>query len=76
MVTYAGVTVPAEDEKVSLKFSSTMSNGDFFKWLQSKGISEKDCNTLLGMYTKLIPLIFNVISYYRKNNIFPIIIII
>ena len=38
----------AEDEKGNLKFSSTMSGGDFFKWLQSKGISEKDCSTLLG----------------------------
>jgi hypothetical protein len=51
IVTCAGVKVPAEDEKGSLKFSSTMSDGDFFKWLRSKGISEKDCNTLSGTYT-------------------------
>ena len=38
----------AEDEKGNLKFSSTMSAGDFFKLLQSKGISEKDYSTLLG----------------------------
>ena len=38
----------AEDEKGNLKFSSTMSDDDFFKWLRSKGISEKDCNTLSG----------------------------
>ena len=40
----------AEDEKGNLKFSSTMSGGDFFKWLLSKGISEKDCSTLSGAY--------------------------
>ena len=39
-----------EDEKGNLKFSSTMSDGIFFKWLQSKGISEKDCNSLAGTY--------------------------
>ena len=50
----AGVKVPAEDEKGNLKFSSTMSDDDFFKWLRSKGISEKDCNTLSGMYTSII----------------------
>ena len=49
-MTCAGVKVPVEDEKGNLKFSSTMSDDDFFKWLRSKGISEKDCNTLLGMY--------------------------
>ena len=47
---YAGVKVPAEDEKGDLKFSSTMSGDDFFKWLLSNGISEKDCSTLSGMY--------------------------
>ena len=50
----AGVKVPAEDEKKNLKFSSTMSDDDFFKWLRSKGISEKDCNTLSGRYTNTI----------------------
>jgi hypothetical protein len=50
IVTCSGVKVSAEDEKGDLKFSSTMSDGDFFKWLRSKGISEKDCNTLSGMY--------------------------
>ena len=44
----------AEDEKGNLKFSSTMSDDDFFKWLRSKGISEKDCNTLLGTYASII----------------------
>ena len=45
----AGVKVSAEDEKGNLKFRSAMSDDDFFKWLRSKGISEKDGNTLIGM---------------------------
>ena len=44
----------AEDEKGNLKFSSTMSDDDFFKWLRSQGVSERDCNTLLGMYASII----------------------
>ena len=31
-----------------LTFSSSMSEEDFFKWLKSKGLSDKDCNTLSG----------------------------
>ena len=31
-------------------FSSTMSDKDFFKWLRSKGIRDKDCKTLSGKY--------------------------
>jgi hypothetical protein len=67
IVTCAGVKVPAIGEKGSLKFSSTMSDGDFFKWLRSKGISEKDCNTLSGTYTNTINFFY--VSYYsnRKN---------
>ena len=34
----------------NLTFSSTMSDGDFFKWLRSKGIHDKDCKTLSGKY--------------------------
>ena len=49
-VTLAGIKVPAKDQQANLKFSSTMSDGDFFKWLQSKGISERDCNALSGWY--------------------------
>ena len=29
-------------------FNSSMSEEDFFKWLKSKGIGEKDCKTLSG----------------------------
>ena len=50
----AGVIVPAEDEKGNLKFSSTMSDDDFFKWLRVKGINEKDCSTLSGKYITII----------------------
>ena len=46
-----GVKVPAEEAQGNSKFSNSMSDGDFFKWLRSKGINERDCNTLLGMYS-------------------------
>ena len=36
---------PAE---VQVMFNSSMSEGDFFKWLQVRGVSEKDCKTLSG----------------------------
>ena len=41
----------------NLTFSSSMSDEDFFKWLRSKGISDKDCKTLSGKYK--VPLITN-----------------
>jgi hypothetical protein len=31
-----------------LTFSSSMSDEDFFKWLRSKGMNDKDCKTLSG----------------------------
>ena len=34
----------------SLTFSSSMSDEDFFKWLRSKGINNKDCKALSGKY--------------------------
>ena len=34
----------------SLTFRSSMSDEDFFKWLRSKGISDKDCKALSGKY--------------------------
>ena len=34
----------------NLTFSSSMSDEDFFKWLRSKGISDKDCKILPGKY--------------------------
>jgi hypothetical protein len=33
-----------------LTFSSSMSDEDFFKWLRSKGVNDKDCKTLTGKY--------------------------
>jgi hypothetical protein len=41
----------------NLTFSSSMSDEDFFKWLRSNGISDKDCNTLSGKYK--VPLTTN-----------------
>ena len=40
-----GIEKPAE---VQVMFNSSMSEGDFFKWLQVRGVSEKDCKTLSG----------------------------
>ena len=34
----------------NLMFSSSMSDEDFFKWLRSKGVSDKDCKILSGKY--------------------------
>ena len=34
--------------KEDMTFNSSMSEEDFIKWLKSKGVSEKDCNTLSG----------------------------
>ena len=41
----------------NLTFSSSISDEDFFKWLRSKGISDKDCKTLSGKYK--VPLTTN-----------------
>ena len=41
----------------NLTFSSSMSDEDFFKWLSSKGVSDKDCKTLSGKYK--VPLTTN-----------------
>ena len=37
--------MPAEEQ---VMFNSSMSEEDFFKWLKSRGISDKDCKTLSG----------------------------
>ena len=42
-----GVEAPAEEKAM---FNRSMSEEDFFEWLKSKGISDKDCNTLSGNY--------------------------
>ena len=42
---FAGVEAPAEEK---VMFNRSMSEEDFFEWLKSKGIGEKDCNTLSG----------------------------
>ena len=46
-----------------------MSDDDFFKWLRSKGINEKDCNTLSGTYYYTnISSTLNVNLKVMKNN--------
>ena len=37
--------MPAE---VQVTFNSSMSEEDFFMWLRSRGVSDKDCKTLTG----------------------------
>jgi hypothetical protein len=39
------VGVPSEEQ---LTFYCAMSEIEFFKWLKSRGVSEKDCKTLSG----------------------------
>ena len=56
MFILTGVKVPAEDEQ--RMFNSTMSDDDFFKWLRSKGISEKDCNALSGKFASIFPIFY------------------
>jgi hypothetical protein len=41
----AGAQVPAKDE---MTFSSSMSEEDFFEWLKSKRVSDRDHKTLVG----------------------------
>ena len=43
---YTDVTAPAVQRE---KFNSGMTEKEFFKWLKSKGVSEKDCKTLSGI---------------------------
>ena len=42
---YAGIGAPSVRQEV---FNSSMSEEEFFKWLKSRGVSEKDCQTLSG----------------------------
>ena len=41
------VRAPAAQQE---NFNSAMTEEEFFKWLKSKGVSEKDCKTLSGSY--------------------------
>ena len=38
----------------NMTFSSSMSDEDFFKWLRSKGVNNKDCKTLSGRYKVIL----------------------
>ena len=42
---HTGIGASSEEQVV---FSGSMSEEDFFKWLRSKGVSDKDCKTLSG----------------------------
>ena len=55
-------------------FSSSMSEEDFFKWLRSKGVSDKDCKTLSGKMPQydciiLLLLIDDVIKLPSENGV-------
>ena len=41
----AGIKLPAKDV---VMFNSSMCEEDFFKWLRSKGVSDRDQNILKG----------------------------
>ena len=43
MHAHADVNTPAD-----VTFDSSMSDEDFFKWLKSRRISDRDCKTLSG----------------------------
>ena len=40
-----GIEMPAA---AKVTFDSSMSEAEFFKWLQGRGVSEKDCKILSG----------------------------
>ena len=42
---HTGIGSSSEEQLI---FNSCMSEGDFFQWLRSRGISEKDCKALSG----------------------------
>ena len=57
---------PAEEQ---VMFNSSMSDNDFFKWLRSRGVSDKDCKILSGKmhYTmSLLLLSDNVMFPFRE----------
>ena len=45
---HVGVEVPTNAQ---MMFNSSMSDEDFFKWLRSRGVNDKDCKTLTGRKT-------------------------
>ena len=48
-VSSSGVKVPINNEMI---FSTSMSEEHFLKWLKSRGVSERDCKTLIGRIDK------------------------
>ena len=51
IILHAGVETSAGEHLEKLMFSGSMTEEEFFEWLKSKGISDKDCKTLSGKYT-------------------------
>ena len=52
--------------EMQVTFNNSMSEEDFFKWLKSRGVSDKDCKTLTGKahWPVLATVIIAVIDYY------------
>ena len=51
---------PAEEQ---VMFNSSMSDDNFFKWLRSRGVSDKDCKILSGKMHYTMSLLLLTDSY-------------
>ena len=63
---------PAEEQ---VMLNSSMSDDDFFKWLRSRGVSDKDCKILSGEmhYTMSLLLLTDIIP--SENGVTPLVFI-
>ena len=55
--------------EVQVTFNSSMSEEDFFKWLRSKGVSDKDCKILSGkihQYNCIVLLLLMMLIPFRE----------
>ena len=55
--------------EVQVTFNSSMSEEDFFKWLRSKGVSDKDCKILSGkmpQYNCIVLLLLMMLIAFRE----------
>ena len=67
---HAGIGASSEEQLI---FNSSMSEGDFFQWLRSRGISEKDCKALSGksnVATVYMHLLLDQCVYHGVNYFF------
>ena len=62
LLTHAGIGAQSEE---LLTFNSSMPEENFYQWLRSRGISEKDCKVLSGKYNYTSMLN----TYYCYDNI-------